>query len=210
MTPVFDETVRPRFARLATPIGRLLAARGVPPSAISWAGFSLGLAAAGVIVLGHPWLGVAVWLASRVADGLDGVLAREARRTSPFGGYLDITLDMTAYCAMVVAFSIRHPEHALLWTCVLTGYAVVITTTLALAAAAERAHQSLAPGNRTFQFTRGLAEAGETTAVYVLWALFPRAIGAIGWLWCAMLAATAVQRTWLAWRHLPGADDAGS
>jgi phosphatidylglycerophosphate synthase len=200
---MFDEVVRARFARVVAPASRALMAWGITPSQVSWAGFGLALAAAGAIAAGHSVLGLALWLASRLADGVDGALARESRQQSAFGGYLDITLDMAAYSVMVLAFSFQHPEHALLWEAVLAGYVLAITTTLALSAAAERAQQALAPGNRTFQFTRGLAEAGETTVIYSLWVLFPSYIGPLGWAWCALLAATAVQRSWLAWRHLP-------
>ncbi|MGV3516803.1 hypothetical protein [Luteitalea sp.] len=86
----------------------------------------------------------------------------------------------------------------------LVGYVLNITTTLALAAAAAESDKVLAAGNRTFQFTRGLADAGEASVVYVLWALVPGAVVVVGWMWCALLAATVVQRTWLAWSRLPG------
>ncbi len=200
---MFDDVFRPRFARVVAPVGRALISWGITPSLVTWAGFGLALAGAGAIAVGSPVSGLALWLLSRVADGLDGVMARESRRQSAFGGYLDITLDMAAYSAMVLAFSSRHPEHALLWELVLAGYVLAITTTLAFSAAAERAQQALAPGNRTFQFTRGLAEAGETTLIYALWVLFPSYVAPLGWAWCGLLFATAVQRSWLAWRHLP-------
>lgn len=201
---MFDDVVRPRFARIAAPVSRVLARAGVTPSQVTWAGFVLALGAAGVIASGHPLPGLALWLASRTADGLDGALARATDQQTAFGAYLDITLDMAAYCAMVIAFALLHPAHATLWFAVLAGYVLNITTTLALAAAAAESDRVLAPGNRTFQFTRGLAEAGEASVVYVLWALMPGAVVVVGWMWCALLAATVVQRTWLAWSRLPG------
>jgi phosphatidylglycerophosphate synthase len=200
---MFDDVVRPRFARVAAPASRVLARAGVTPSQVTWAGFLLALAAAGVVAAGHPALGLALWLPSRVADGLDGVLARATDQQTAFGAYLDITLDMAAYCAMVVGFALLHPAYHTLWIAVLAGYVLNITTTLALAAAAAESHKVLATGNRTFQFTRGLAEAGEASVVYVLWALLPDAVVLVGWAWCALLAATVVQRTWLAWHGLP-------
>jgi phosphatidylglycerophosphate synthase len=201
---MFDDNVRPHFDRVARPAARALARLGIGPAAVTWAGFTIALAGAALVASGRPFAGLGLWLASRVADGLDGVLARASGRQSPLGGYLDITLDMAAYSAMVLGFATAHPQHGLLWPAVLAGYVLAITTTLALAAAAERNDRTLAVGNRGVQFTRGLAEAGETSAVYVLWTVFPAAIGPVGWCWCALLAATAIQRSWLAWRHLPG------
>jgi phosphatidylglycerophosphate synthase len=199
---MLDDFVRPRFERAALPAVRLLARAGLSPAAISWLGLALALAGATFVALGHAWVGLGLWLASRVADGLDGALARMSASQSAWGGYLDITLDMAAYCSMVLGFGAAHPQHGLLWPSILAGYALAITTTLALAAAVERLDRTVWRGNRSVQFTRGLAEAGETSAVYVLWTLFPAAIGPVGWCWCAVLAATAVQRSWLAWRHL--------
>ncbi len=200
---MFDDLVRPRFAQLAAPASRALAQWRISPSHVTVGGFVLALAAAVAIATGHPWLGLGFWLPSRVADGLDGALARETGQQSAFGGYLDITLDMAAYSAMVVAFAIVHPAHHVLWTVVLAGYVLNITTTLALAAAAAEAHRVVAAGDRTFQFTRGLAEAGEASVVYVLWTLFPEAVGVVGWTWCVLLGLTAAQRTWIAWGRLP-------
>ncbi|MEO7133186.1 MAG: CDP-alcohol phosphatidyltransferase family protein, partial [Vicinamibacterales bacterium] len=56
--------------------------------------------------------------------------------------------------------------------------------------------------DRTFQFTRGLTEAGETTVVYVLWVAVPSQIWWLTWLWAAALVITVMQRIHLAWRVL--------
>ena len=56
--------------------------------------------------------------------------------------------------------------------------------------------------NRTFQFTPALTEAGETTAMYALWVLFPAHLPWLVWVWVAALAVTALQRTYLAARLL--------
>lgn len=199
---MFDELARRRFAAMAGPVARTLATRGVTPNQVTAVGLLLALAAAAAIADGHGWAGLGLWLASRVADGLDGVLARVVTAGSPLGGYLDITADMLAYSAMVLGFAWAHPGHGLLWAAVLAGYVLAITTTLSLAAAAEKASRTVSDTDRSLQFTRGLAEAGETTIVYVLWILFPAHLAWTGWAWVALLAATAAQRTALAARVL--------
>lgn len=195
---MFDDSIRPLFARLVTPAGRALSSWGVTPTVITWAGFALAGAGAAAIASGFRWVGLGFWLLSRIVDGLDGVVARVSGRQSAFGGYLDITLDMAAYSLMVVAFAHVHPQPPLLWQAILVGYVLTITTTLALSSAAERAARTLTAGNRTFQFTRGIAEAGETTVVYALWVVFPSLLVPVGWTWCVLLVATAAQRSWLA------------
>jgi len=199
---VFDEAFRTRFERAAAPAARSLARRGLTPNAVTASAFVISLCAAGLVAMGAPRLGFAVWLLSRVGDGLDGVIARVSGRGSPFGGYLDITLDMAGYSAMVLGFAVLYPAHGLAWATVVTGYVIAITSTLALASAAERQQRLVSGTNRGYQFTRGLAEAGETTVVYGLWAFVPAWIGPVAWIWCVLLLATGVMRSRLAWRDL--------
>lgn len=199
---MFDEAVRSRFARAATPLARRCVAVGVTPGVITGGGLVAGLLAATAVASGVPRLALMLWIVNRIADGLDGVVARHAGTASPLGGFWDISLDMTAYSAMVIGFAVAYPEHGLLWSLVLMGYVLAITTTLALSAAADQLSRTVAAGNRTFQFTRGLAESGETTVVYAIWLLWPGLIAPVGWAWCAILAASAVQRGWLAHRAL--------
>jgi phosphatidylglycerophosphate synthase len=199
---MIDEPFRARFARVVRPVVQMLARTGVRPNHITLLAFALGIAAAGLVAAGYAHSGLGVWLASRVGDGLDGALARETRQSTAFGGYLDITLDMAAYAAMVLGFAVLHPELSEAWAAVLVAYVVVITTTLALSNAAHVLGRQVSRTDRTFQFTPAFTEAGETNVMYVLWLLFPGQIGWLIWVWTVALTATVVQRTYLAWRVL--------
>lgn len=198
---MIDERFRRWFAGVAAaPVARL-ARSGISPDALTWTGFGVALVAAWLVARGQPLAGITVWLVSRIIDGMDGLLARHANRATLYGGYLDITLDMGAYSAMAVGFAWSMPEHQWRWGLVLVGYVLAITTTLALSSLAERADRQLG-GNRSLQFTPGLAEAGETTAVYVALAVLPAFARWILDLWIVLLALTAIQRTVLAKRLL--------
>jgi phosphatidylglycerophosphate synthase len=199
---MIDEPFRERIQPLLTPVVNVLARSGVTPNHVTILSFVVALAAALVIALDHPVVGIGVWLVSRVGDAVDGALARAAGATTPFGGFLDITLDMTAYSAIVAAFAWVYPQYAALWTLVLVGYVVAITTTLALSDAAGVLQRRVSATDRTFQFTRAIAEGGETNVMYVVWALWPEYLSWWLTLWIAALAATGVQRTRLAWRVL--------
>nr|MDQ3349261.1 CDP-alcohol phosphatidyltransferase family protein [Acidobacteriota bacterium] len=184
------------------PLAPLLARLGVTANHVTVLSLLLALVAAGLIADGRSLAGLVVWILSRIGDGLDGVLAREAAQTSAFGGYLDITLDMAGYTAMVVGFALAHPALGFAWLAVLAGYILVITTTLALSDAARRSGRQVSLTNRTFQFTPALTEAGETSVMYGLWVVFPQQLPWLVWVWVAALAITAVQRSLLAWRLL--------
>jgi hypothetical protein len=103
---------------------------------------------------------------------------------------------------MVLAFAVVYPQHALAWSAVLAGYVTVITTTLALSDAARSRGTMVGSTDRTFQFTRGITEAGETNVAYVVWALWPDQMHWTIWVWVAALTGTTVQRVWLARRIL--------
>jgi hypothetical protein len=103
---------------------------------------------------------------------------------------------------MVLGFAVAHPDAGLVWSVILLGYALAITTTLALSNAAAAAGRRVSDTNRTFQFTTGMAEAGETTAMYVLWVVFPGWLGTLAWVWVVMVFVTVVQRSCLAHRVL--------
>jgi phosphatidylglycerophosphate synthase len=199
---MFDEPFRARFSPVLRPLVSPLARRGITPTHVTVIAFLLGIAAASCIARGWTIVGLGTWLASRVGDALDGLLARETGRSTAFGGYLDITLDMAAYAAMAIGFAILHPASGVAWALVLTGYVLVITTTLALSDAARTLGRQVSGTERTFQFTPGFAEAGETNTMYILWVLFPAHVGWLVWLWIAVLFATAAQRTVLAHRLL--------
>ncbi len=194
---MIDEPFRQWMARRWSAPAGLLHRAGITANQISVAAAVLGLAAAVLVAVQLPWAGVALWLVSRVLDGYDGMVARLSGTSTLFGGYLDITLDMLAYSGMAIAFAIAMPADVVLWMLVLLGYVMAITTTLALSSLAEKADRQLC-GNRSIQFTRALAEGGETTAVYVVIALVPSVSRYTLLVWIALLAISAVQRTRMA------------
>lgn len=189
---MLDEPFRAAFARRLRPVARMLVRAGVSPNGLTVAAFLLAVAAAGLVATGGRWTGLALWLTSRILDGFDGLVAREGGRSSSFGAFLDVTLDMAAYSLMLVAFATQHPRWHVLWQLTLVGYVLASTTTLVLSSLLEARGQKT--GDRSVQFTAGLAEAGETSIAYTLLSLFPAHAGPIGWGWCALVFATVVQR----------------
>jgi phosphatidylglycerophosphate synthase len=197
---MLDEPFRAAFARRLRPVARALGRAGASPNALTLSAFLLSLMAAALVASGWRWSGLSVWLVSRVLDGFDGLVAREGGLSTPFGGFLDVTLDMAAYSVMLVAFATQHPGWQLLWELTLVGYVLASTSTLVLSSLLEARAQRT--GNRSVQFTAGLAEAGETTITYVLLTAFPEYADAIGWCWCAVVFITVGQRIIVARRLL--------
>jgi CDP-diacylglycerol--glycerol-3-phosphate 3-phosphatidyltransferase len=88
------EHLRAFFTRLITPVARLLLRLNVSPDAVTVVG-TLGvvLAALWFFPRGELLAGVLVITAFVFSDLLDGTMARLSGRTSPWGAFLDSTLD---------------------------------------------------------------------------------------------------------------------
>ena len=186
-------------------LGGWLARNGVSADAVTVSGFALGLAAAGLIAFEHYGYGLALILASRFCDGLDGAVAAHTRRTDR-GGYLDIVLDFAFYGAIPLAFVLARPEaNALAGAVLLTSFYVNGSSFLAFAVMAEKRRLAAdaaggARGTKSLYFTTGLAEATETIAVFCLFCLFPARFSAIAYVFAALCFLTAGARIALAWR----------
>ena len=90
-----------------TPLARLLMRLHVSPNQVTVAGVLLNLLAAGLIVADQPILAGVIYLVAGVLDLLDGVLARLAKLATPFGAFLDSTLDRISEGVLFAAIAYR-------------------------------------------------------------------------------------------------------
>lgn len=181
--------------------GRRLAAFNVAANSVTTVGLICGLAAAVAIALGHTWLGLVGIGLSRLADGLDGAVARATAKTD-LGGYLDIVFDFFFYGAIPLAFIIADPvANAVAGAVLLTSFYANGATFLAYSILAEK-HllKTHVRGTKSLYFTTGLAEGTETIAVFVLWCLFPAWFAPIAWIFAGICLVTALSRVALACR----------
>jgi phosphatidylglycerophosphate synthase len=100
---VVDRALRPWKRRLYAPATRWLA--GWPADAVTLAAAATGLLAALLAALGRFDLALLAWWSNRALDGLDGELARAARRrgaggSAQRGAYLDLMADLLVYAAL--------------------------------------------------------------------------------------------------------------
>lgn len=182
--------------------GRFLVARGASANAVTLAGLALGLAAAGLIAGGYAGVWVAlVLLASRLADGLDGAVAR-ARGKTDFGGFLDIVCDFAFYGAVPLAFVLHDPgANALAGAFLLFSFYVNAATFLGYAVLAEKnGLETRSRGEKSLYFTAGLMEGTETILCFVILALWPAAFAPLAWVFGALCLVTATARVLLAAR----------
>ena len=187
-------------------IGAWLASKHITANGVTLAGFAIGLLAALAIAFQFYLAGLVLLLLSRVADGLDGAVAR-ASAPSDLGGFLDITLDFFFYGAIPLAFAIADPEaNALAAAVLLAGFYATGSSFLAYAVMAERRHiTTTAQGIKSLYYIAGLAEGTETIAVFVAFCLFPDWFSWIAYGFAAICFVTAFNRVVIGWMTLkPG------
>ncbi len=116
------------FSRTAFgPVARFLVRRNVSPDVVTVTGtvataaIAFGLLARGHLVAGPLLLGVVL-----LTDSIDGLMARDLGRTSPWGAFLDSTMDRfgdASIYSAIVLYSLTIPGTVGAWT---HGFALAI------------------------------------------------------------------------------------
>lgn len=190
---MIDARLRPVLARTLDRCAAAVDRPWVTPGRLTAAGLTLGLAASAAAAAGWWWPALVAWLVSRLADGLDGPLARRRGTATPLGGFLDIVADFTVYGAFVAGVAVGVAGPATPFLVLLVTYYVNGATLLAYSSIAERVGRERGD-ERSLHFLGGLAEGAETIAVHALFCLLPGFAGQLAWGWAAVVAITAGQR----------------
>jgi phosphatidylglycerophosphate synthase len=174
---------------------RGLARAGIGADAVTLAGFAIGIAAALAIAWQHYLLGLALMLASRLADGLDGPVARLTQATDR-GAFLDITLDFLFYASIPLAFAFADPAaNALPAALLLAAFIGTGSSFLAFAVLAQRRGiASSAYPNKGIYYLGGLTEASETLICFGLMCVWPGKFAWWAYGFAALCAVTIVTR----------------
>lgn len=190
LDPLARRLIDPPLDRLAAGLARL----GVGANAVTVGGFVVGMAGCAALALQRYELALGLILANRLADGLDGAVARRTGATDA-GGYLDIVLDLIFYSGVPFGFAVGRPEVALpaaflIWSFVGTGgsflaYAVV---------APKRGVTTEARGRKSFYYAAGLMEGTETVVFFVLFCVFPDSFAVLAWVFGGLCWATTAAR----------------
>ena len=110
-----------------------------------------------------------LFLLNRVADGLDGAVAR-ASMTTDFGGYLDIVCDFVFYSAIPFAFAVALPENAFASAFLIFSFIGTASSFLAFAILAEKHNISTEiRGKKAFYYLGGLTEGVKPSFCFLQW-----------------------------------------
>ncbi|MDD2923962.1 CDP-alcohol phosphatidyltransferase family protein [Rhodoferax sp.] len=192
---MFDRALNTLLSRPLHRVAHRLVAAGWRANQMTWTGFALGMLALPLIALGHPQWALLSMALNRLADGLDGAMARQTRPTDR-GAFLDVSLDFLFYASIPLAFALAEPAHNALPAAVLIySFIGTASTFLAFAVlAAKRGLASTAFPGKGFYYLGGLTESAETMAVFVLMCLMPAWFAALAYGFAALCALTTVTR----------------
>jgi phosphatidylglycerophosphate synthase len=186
-------------------IGRKLARMGIGADAITLTGLGFGLGAALAIMVQADFAALVLIGLSRLADGLDGAVARATRPTDR-GGFLDITADFAFYGSIPLAFALRDPStNALPAALLLFAFYVNGAAFLAFAAlAARRGLETRAQGAKSLYYLSGLMEGAETILFFALMAAFPTLFAPLALLFAGLTLVSGAARMIQGWKSLEG------
>lgn len=195
---MLDARLRPLIDPPLNRAGAVLAGLGVTANGLTFTGLALGLAGAAAIALGAIGWGLALILANRLLDGLDGAVAR-VRGPSDLGGYFDIVADFAFYVSVPVGFGVlaaanQLPALVLVASFVLTGVSFLAFAVIA----GKRGATTEAHGKKSFFYSTGLAEGTETIAVFIAMCVWPSWFGPIAYAYAALCVLTVFQRSAMA------------
>lgn len=218
---MFDTRLRPILAPALDRAAALLDVPWISPNRLTGANLVLGLASA-ALAAAQLWVpSLIAWLLCRLADGVDGPLARRRARSAKSahapapvpvpvpdngrGGFWDISADFVVYGATVVGVAVGATAGFgapwLPFLLVLFAYYINGSVFLAFSSIAERTGRTIDDG-RSLSFLGGLAEGAETVLVHSLWLLFPFLSWQIALIWALLVSVSATQRIIAGYRRL--------
>jgi len=197
---MFDARLRPLLDPVLDRMGAALVRVGIGANFVSLAGAACGALAGLAIGLGQPLAGLALVLASRLLDGLDGAIAR-VKGPTDFGGYLDILCDYVFYLAVPLGFGLAKPGNLPFALLLVASFTLTAVSFLAYAAlAARRGLETRAHGLKSFFYSTGLAEGAETLLAFILMCLWPAGFPVIASIFTGLCLLTVIQRSVIALR----------
>lgn len=175
--PLIRRITAPALEGLASRLVRL----GVHANVVTLIGFGVGLSVIPALAVQEYGFAMVAILLNRVADGLDGPVARQQTgrpQGSAFGSVLDIVCDFIFYAAVPLGFALSDPALALWSALLLFAFVGTGSSFLAFAIMAARHDFSLdnlekTYGSKGFHYLGGLTEGSETIGVFIACCIWP-------------------------------------
>ena len=198
---MFDAQIRKLIDPSTDRLASWFVGRAISADQITLVGFFIGLLTIPALWLGYPLVALLFIGFNRLADGLDGAVARQTAPTDR-GGFLDISLDFFFYSAVPFGFALMDPAQNALPACFLIfSFVGTGASFLAFAIFAEKRGISTdLRGQKSLYYLGGLTEGFETIVFLVLICLFPGAFWWMAIVFGLLAWITAISRVIAGWR----------
>ena len=168
--------------------------RGVSANQITIFGFVLGVGCFLAIATNSLTAALILLGLNRLADGLDGAVAR-AQSPSELGAYLDIVTDFALWGLLPIGFIILDSDNSVAAAVLLSSFSMSMTVFLAFAIMAEkRGLETDAQGRKSFFYVAGLAEGTETIAFFAIVIIWPGAFIPAAFIYAGIVYLSVIGR----------------
>ncbi len=199
---MFDSAIRPKIDPALNKIAEKLGTLGIGPNQITLYGFVVGIIGCIAIGLQSYLFGLFLLLLNRLADGLDGSVARfnkeNGAQQNAFGAYLDIILDMILFGAFVLLFILGQPHQASAAAFLLFSFIGLFATSLGAYIIPKSNNEQ----DKSFLHPTRLIEGTEIIIFIILVCLYPVAFSAIAVLFGTLCWVTTMSRIWFTYWDL--------
>ena len=170
---MLDSRIKPYIDPLSDAIGRKLANAGLSANTVTIMGGVFGVLAFIALTQSAFWVALLMIVLNRVADGLDGAVARHNGLTD-LGGFMDIVFDFIFYSLIPLGFAFASPDNALAACFLVVSFVGTGSSFLAFSVMAEKRGISTSiRGRKSLYYLGGLAEGTETIIALLLMCIFP-------------------------------------
>ena len=194
---MFDARLRIAIDPALNRLAAIVSAAGISANMLTLFGACLVPPLVLALAQQNWWIALGLLALNRLADGLDGAVARQ-HGSSLWGGYLDSLCDYLFYVGVPVGFALADPDNLLAALLLVASFTLTAVSFLALAAIV--AGRDLGHKSKAFTYTSGLMEGGETIAFFVLMCVLPAHFPLLAGLFAGLCLLTVVQRLHLASR----------
>ena len=191
---MLDSKIRGVWDVAMRPVGRALALTRLSPNAITVLGLFIHAGVAVLIVRGEFVTAGLLLIGAALFDTFDGAVAKARGMVTPFGGFLDSTVDRLADALILIAIAWRFTEAAgpderqYRWVAIAALVALVSGFLVSYVRARAEA--------LGFECKVGLAERAERVIILILGLVFtyvlPLAVGLLA----VLASVTVLQRIW--------------
>lgn len=200
---MLDKYIVPRLRPTLSSWAKRLDGVGVTADQVTLAGFAFGILAIPAMATGNSGLALVCLVINRVADGIDGELARLSSPTDA-GSFLDITLDFIFYAAFPLGFALYDPaQNALPAAFLIASFVGTGASFLAFASQAQK-NKIDSPdfAYKGLYYLNGLAEGSETILCFILMCIFFEHFALIAWIFGNVCLITALNRVYSGYQTL--------